>query len=108
MNIYVYYRGKLITYPDLPDNTDAEEYVADHYPLGEIQWGEYKEERVIYDDCHICTEDNYTGNRVISKELADNVHTELKQLGKTRYEMVKDMEQTSKQMEQDEISEQKY
>ena len=82
--------------------------MADHYPLGEIQWGEYKEERVIYDDCHVCTEDNYTGNRVVSKELVDNVHTELKQLGKTRYELDKEIEQQQmmfqnlhKEMEQD-------
>ena len=101
MNIYVYLHGKLMRYPDLPDTTDAEEFVVDRYPLGEIQWGEYKEERVIYDDCHVCNEDNYTGNRVVSKELVDNVHTELKQLGKTRYELTKEMEQTSKQMEQD-------
>ena len=49
MNIYVYLHGKLIRYPDLPDNINAEEFVADHYPLGEIQWGEYEEEEIIYD-----------------------------------------------------------
>ena len=93
MNIWVSRRDELITYPNLSDNTDAEEYVADRYPLGEIQWGEYEEERVIYDDCDICNEETYTGNRVISKELANNVHREL--------QLTKEMEQTSKQMEQD-------
>ena len=93
MNIWVSRRDELITYPNLSDNTDAEEYVADRYPLGEIQWGEYGEERVIYDDCDICNEETYIGNRVVSKELANNVHREL--------QLTKEMEQTSKQMEQD-------
>ena len=80
MNIYVYHHGKLIRYPDLPDNINAEEFVANHYPLGEIQWGEYEEEEIIYDE-------------VVDKEqeqqqmMFQNLH--------------KEMEQKNKQMEQD-------
>ena len=72
MNIYVYLHGKLMRYPDLPDTTDAEEFVVDRYPLGEIQWGEYEEEEIIYD-----------GADKLIKET----------LGKTRYELDKEQEQ---------------
>jgi len=87
MNIYVYLHGKLIRYPDLPDNINAEEFVVDRYPLGEIQWGEYEEEEIIYDG-------------------ADNLIKET--LGKTRYQLDKEQEQQQvmfqnlhKEMEQD-------
>ena len=73
MNIYVYLQGKLIRYPDLPDNINAEQFVADHYPLGEIQWGEYEEEEVLYEVVVDKEQDK------VSPSIFQNLHKELEQ-----------------------------
>ena len=90
MNIYVYHHGNLITYPDLPDTTDAEEFVADHFPLGEIQWGEYEEEEVRSNNCNICDDRIETSKEEHDRReleynkqqtIFQNLHKEMEQDG---------------------------
>jgi hypothetical protein len=88
MNIVVLTENRKIEYLDLPSGTDAEEFVADRYSLLEIEWGVYEEEEVVYNDCQLCIDGVH-----VNESTIDNI---IKQDN-----LMAQMEQASKQMEQD-------
>ena len=88
MNIVVLTENRKIEYLDLPSGTDAEEFVADRYSLLEIEWGVYEEEEVVHNDCQLCIDGVHINETTIDNIIKqDNLMTQ--------------MEQASKQMEQD-------
>ena len=88
MNIVVLTENRKIEYLDLPSGTDAEEFVANLYPLNKVSWGEYEEEEVVYNDCQLCIDGVHINETTIDNIIKqDNLMTQ--------------MEQASKQMEQD-------
>ena len=88
MNIVVLTENRKIEYLDLPSGTDAEEFVADRYSLLEIEWGVYEEEVVVHNDCQLCIDGVH-----VNESTIDNI---IKQDN-----LMAQMEQASKQMEQD-------
>mgnify|MGYP003658607879 CR=1 FL=1 len=76
MNIVVLTENRKIEYLDLPSGTDAEEFVANHYPLNKVSWGEYEEEEVVYNDCQLCIEEEHNHNRI------NHLETQMEQVSK--------------------------
>jgi len=105
MNIVVLTENRKIEYLDLPSGTDAEEFVANLYPLNKVSWGEYEEEEVVYNDCQLCI-DGVHVNESTDEFVKANINNKMLNFMKQnkiikQANLMAQMEQASKQMEQD-------
>ena len=102
----------------VPSGTDAEEFVANYHSLNEVSykvddqpfvgsnfiseyiWGDYEEE-VVYADCQLCI-DGVHVNEITDEFVKANIkYNDCQFHNRWKYTVNLDMEQASKQMEQD-------
>ena len=93
MNIVVLTENRKIEYLDLPSGTDAEEFVANLYPLNKVSWGEYEEEEVVYNDCQLCI-DGVHVNEITDEFVKANIkYNDCQFHNRWKYTVNLDMEQ---------------